>query len=76
MAADAGMHLIGWLPENVSDKSVAEKAALAGLSVAPVSGYNFHPPTRNGLMLGYTAFTEKQIKEGVRKLGRILREEI
>jgi len=27
-------------------------------------------------MLGYTAFTEKQIKEGVRKLGRILREEI
>jgi len=73
-AADAGMHVIGWLPENISDKRVAEKAALAGLSVAPVSGYNFHPPTRNGLMLGYTAFTEKQIKEGVRKLARILRE--
>ena len=72
-AADAGMHLIGWLPENISDKSVAEKAALAGLSVAPVSGYSFHQPTRNGLMLGYTAFTEKQIKEGVRKLARILR---
>ncbi len=70
--ADAGMHLVGWLPEGVSDKTVSQRASELGLRVAPVSNYSLNSTSRGGLLLGYTAFNEKQIKEGVRKLERVL----
>lgn len=74
--SDAGMHLVGWLPDEINVESVAEKAAAQKLKVSPIAAYSFskHPP--NGLILGYTSFTEKQIKAGVKKLARILRETI
>ena len=71
--AAAGMHLIGWLPEGISDQRIAEKAAANKLNFAPVSSYFVKSPQRGGLLLGYTAFNEKQIKRGVEKLAKILR---
>lgn len=70
--ADAGMHLVGWLPEGVCDKAISQKAAEQGFRVAPVSNYYLNKPERNGLLLGYTAFNEKQIRDGVRILRTIL----
>lgn len=70
--ADAGMHLVGWLPEGISDKLISEKAAEKGLKLAPISAYFNKKLPRGGLILGYTAFDEKQIKEGVIKLKKIL----
>lgn len=70
--SDAGMHLIGWLPEDVSDREISKKAFEIGLNVKAVSAYCRGGQKRNGLMLGYTAFNEKQIREGVRKLASIL----
>jgi GntR family transcriptional regulator/MocR family aminotransferase len=70
--ADAGMHLVGWLPEGVSDKSISEKAAEKGLKLAPISDYGHKKLPCGGLILGYTAFDEKQIKEGIIKLKEIL----
>ncbi|HVF87570.1 MAG TPA: PLP-dependent aminotransferase family protein [Pyrinomonadaceae bacterium] len=72
--AEAGMHLIGWLPPGLDDREVSRRAAEANLNVAPVSAYCTNQILRGGLLLGYTAFNERLIKQGVKKLGRVLNE--
>jgi GntR family transcriptional regulator/MocR family aminotransferase len=74
--ADAGMHVVGWLPEGVSDKAISRKAAEQNLKLAPISAYCAKGLPRGGLILGYTAFEKNQIKEGVKKLKAILSTEI
>ncbi len=66
--AAAGMHLVGWLSQGVSDALVAKKASEFGLKLAPISNYCIHNGQRSGLVLGYTGFDQKQIKQGVKKL--------
>jgi DNA-binding transcriptional MocR family regulator len=68
------MHLIGWLPEGISDCEVSRRAKEAGLKISPVSALCINETLRGGLLLGYTAFDEKQIKQGVKKLVRVLQE--
>jgi GntR family transcriptional regulator/MocR family aminotransferase len=70
--AEAGMHLIGWLPPGIDDRDVSRRAAEANLKIAPVSAYCLNQKLRGGLLLGYTAFNESQIKLGVKKLARVL----
>lgn len=70
--ADAGMHLIGWLPEGVDDRSVSQKALEQGLKLAAVSSFSDKKLERGGLVLGYTAFDESQIKQGVKLMKEIL----
>jgi GntR family transcriptional regulator / MocR family aminotransferase len=72
--AQAGMHLIGWLREGISDREVSRRAAKVDLNIAPVSTYCLSTKLRGGLLLGYTAYDEKQIKQGVKKLARVLNE--
>ncbi len=75
--ADAGMHLVGWLPEGVSDEAVSQKASEKGLKLAPVSAYySTKKAPRGGLILGYTAFDARQIKEGVKQIKAVLKDEI
>jgi GntR family transcriptional regulator/MocR family aminotransferase len=70
---DAGMHLVGWLKNGMSDELVARRAAEAGIVATPLSQLALMPQTRSGLMLGYTAFDLKAIREGVRRLKGVLR---
>jgi GntR family transcriptional regulator/MocR family aminotransferase len=70
--AKAGMHLIGWLPSGISDREVSRRAAEAGLNLAPVSAYCINQKLRGGLLLGYTAYDEKHIRQGIKKLARVL----
>lgn len=69
---DAGMHLVGWLPEGVDDQTISEKAAQRNLKLAPVSSYSGKKMKRGGLILGYTAFDDRQIKNGVKVMKEIL----
>jgi GntR family transcriptional regulator/MocR family aminotransferase len=72
--AEAGMHLIGWLPRGIDDRDVSRRAAEANLKIAPLSAYCIRQTLRGGMLLGYTAFNERQIKQGVKKLARVLNE--
>ena len=72
--AQAGMHLIGWLPDGISDREVSRRAAEVDLNIAPVSTYCISNEVRGGLLLGYTAYDDKQIRQGVKKLARSLNE--
>jgi GntR family transcriptional regulator / MocR family aminotransferase len=70
--AEAGMHLIGWLPENISDKQICVEAEKAEVEILPVSSLYLGEPRRNGLILGYAGAKEADLLEGVVKLKTIL----
>ena len=69
--AEAGMNLTAWLRGNASDLELSNKAAQVGVVVTPVSAYALEVKPRSGLLLGYAAFSTRQIREGVRKLAQI-----
>ena len=70
--ARAGMHLVAWLPQGVSDRNASTKAARYGVEAAPLSVYAATPRTRGALVLGYAAVNAKEIRAGVRKLAQAL----
>ncbi len=71
-ASGAGMHVVGWLPENYNDKIVTALAKENELIMSPVSDYSLKMKLRPGLLMGYTAFNKKQLAGGVRLLKKIL----
>ena len=64
----AGMQIIGWLPKSLKDKEVVEAAKKYNLIVNALSDYSIKFFKDPGLILGYTAFNEKEIKNGIKKL--------
>ena len=70
--AAAGMHLVGWLPEGVDDREASRRAADLGVEAPPVSLYGSVPGERGGLMLGYAAVGEGEMRAGVRGLATAL----
>ena len=74
--ADAGMHLVGWLPEGLDGLKLCRQAAALNLNLSSVSAYSTRPPERDGLILGYTGFNREQITAGVKKIKKILESDI
>src|SRR5215510_6611211 len=72
--SEAGMHLVGWLPPEVSDMEAARAASKHNVLALPLSAFSLMPVTRGALMLGYTAFDEREIRAGVRRLKTALAE--
>lgn len=68
--ADAGMHLIGCLPDGADDRE-ASRLAAPPLRVAtpPLSAYALAAQTRPALVLGYAAPSREEMHAGVRDLG-------
>ncbi len=73
-AADAGMHLVGWLPDDFDDREAARKAEAENIRLSSISEHSINEYGRNGLVFGYAAFDEKQIRNGIVKLTEILTE--
>ncbi|HVO75116.1 MAG TPA: PLP-dependent aminotransferase family protein [Ignavibacteriaceae bacterium] len=71
-ASPAGMHIILQLPKKSNDKKISEEALKRGIIVRPLSEYSIKFFPNPGLLLGYTAFEENQIREGIRELKLIL----
>lgn len=71
-ADEAGMHLIGWLAENIDDRQLSQLAAQQGIDVPAFSMYSEQKPERAGLLLGYAGVNEQEIREGVKHLARTI----
>lgn len=69
--AEAGLHFVAWLKAGLDDRAVSARMAAAGIEALPVSEYGLEPLSRGGLMLGYAAFDEEEIKAGVKTLHRV-----
>jgi GntR family transcriptional regulator/MocR family aminotransferase len=67
---EAGVHLIGWLPDGIGDENASQKALEQGIVVNPLSAYSSKKLFREGLILGYTAFSPGQIRNGVKRLAK------
>ncbi|HEY7392080.1 MAG TPA: PLP-dependent aminotransferase family protein [Bryobacteraceae bacterium] len=70
--SDAGQHLVAWLPAGSDDAAISAQAAAAGVIAPPLSAYSMEARLRPGLLLGYTAYNLRQIREGARKLAAVL----
>jgi len=66
--ADAGMHLVAWLPKGSDDREISNRAAAAGIAAPPLSAYYSARATRPALLLGYAAISARKIHEGARRL--------
>ena len=71
-ASEAGMYLIGWLLGDLNDQRASETAAAYGIEAPPLSTFRIEPGSSQGLLLGYTAFTEDEIRRGVKRLAEAL----
>jgi GntR family transcriptional regulator/MocR family aminotransferase len=72
-SAEAGIHCVGWLPVGMDDLALAVKAADYDLKLTPISSFGIEPLARKGFLLGYGGFGVQEIKEGVQRLGALLR---
>jgi GntR family transcriptional regulator / MocR family aminotransferase len=72
-SAHAGLHLVGWLPTGIDDRTAAARAAEHGVQAQPLSAHALQPPSRGGLLLGYAAVPQPEIEQGVRRLAEALR---
>lgn len=73
---EAGSHLVGWLPPGTDDQAVAAAAREAGLVTPALSSFSLEHRMRPGLVLGYGAFDEHTIEDGVDRLAEVLRRAI
>lgn len=72
---EAGMYLIGWLLNGMDDQRAAQRAANSGIEAPPLSAFRIEPVNTQdaqGLLLGYTAFSENEIRVGVQQLAETL----
>ena len=72
--ADAGMHLVGWLPRDISDQDATSAAIAQGVETIPLSSYAMAPLSRGALLLGYAGFATAAIRMGVKRLAVALRQ--
>ncbi len=70
---EAGMQLLARLPDGVDDRAAAHRAAAHGVDVWPLSIHHLEPAGRGGLLLGYAAVNEGELRDGVRRLATALR---
>jgi GntR family transcriptional regulator/MocR family aminotransferase len=71
---NTGVHLVVWLndvrPRDLD--ALIARAARAGVGIYSVAPCYAEPPRRAGLLFGYAALTEAEIRAGVRRLAELL----
>ena len=70
---DAGMHLIGWTNEGLSDLQAHTTMLEAGVESLPVSVYSLLADQRPGLVLGFSGVRPAQIPGAVETMARCLK---
>ena len=72
LVAEIQHHLVAWLPPGMDDLAAARQAASHGVDTVPLSSFGMEPMERGGLILGYAAVSEHEIRDGVRRLAAAL----
>jgi GntR family transcriptional regulator/MocR family aminotransferase len=70
--AEAGMHLLGWLPAGVDDRVASGRALAHDVEAPPLSSYSDEPLERGGLVLGYAGVDAGALAAGARRLAKAL----
>jgi GntR family transcriptional regulator / MocR family aminotransferase len=70
--SNGGLHLVGWLPNDVDDSEVARRTLHHHIQVWPLSQNYLTRPPRPGILLGYAGANHNQILAGIDVLDRVL----
>ncbi len=70
--AEAGMHLLGRLPEGTDDRDASRRAAGQGVEAPALSAHSIEASPAPGLLLGYATTKPGEIRKGVRRLATAL----
>ncbi len=70
-----GVQLASQLKTNASDVAVAEGLLKAGVETRALSDLCYGPACRNGLVLGFAAWSESEIEQAVRTMARCLKDD-
>jgi GntR family transcriptional regulator / MocR family aminotransferase len=62
------MYLVAWLPPGVDDRAAARIASAAGVETVPLCNFALRKLRRRGLVLGYSAYNVKMIREAAHRL--------
>jgi GntR family transcriptional regulator/MocR family aminotransferase len=69
---ESGLHTIGLLPSNISERSASKAALEQGVIVSPLDRFSIAPTSYNGLALGFGATNPREIRDGIAKLATVL----
>ncbi|HEX4427963.1 MAG TPA: PLP-dependent aminotransferase family protein [Frankiaceae bacterium] len=69
----AGMHLLTWLPDELSEEVLIARAAAAGIRLDALAPYRLTPGGPGGLVFGYAAINESAIPGAIRELASAIR---
>lgn len=69
---DAGLHTIGWLKKTNNDVEFAKLMFNYGIYTPPLTSYSFTKKSKPGLVFGYAAYSEQQIKNAIKKMAALL----
>ena len=70
---DAGMHLIAWLPPELSDTDIARQLAQYNIHTYALSDYSIKHALPPALLIGFAGTPENQARERVEALAQALR---
>lgn len=70
--ARAGTHVVLWPKSRDSEAKIVEAAAAKEVTIFGIGPYYFGRQKNPGLMLGYSRIDEKDIREGIRRLGEVI----
>ena len=66
-----GAHIVLWLRARLLEEGVIAAAAAQGVGIYGIARYFLSSPTRAGILLGYSRMTEREIREGIRRLSKV-----
>ncbi|MEE9255472.1 MAG: PLP-dependent aminotransferase family protein [Pseudomonadales bacterium] len=71
----SGLHLLAWVNDRTEQQvaGIMRGAVQKGVGVYPVSPYYLRPAPRPGLLFGFTALRPEEIREGIGRLGEVMR---
>jgi GntR family transcriptional regulator/MocR family aminotransferase len=72
--ANAGLHVFAWVKGKNGGpiRDASERAEEAGVGLYTADPFHAKPPGRTGLLLGYSALRERDIRDGIRRLAAAL----
>lgn len=65
---EAGMHLVGYLPDDANDAALSQRAAARDVVVPPLSAFYRGESKRKGLLIGYAGVPERDIRRAATRL--------
>ncbi|SJZ51389.1 MocR-like pyridoxine biosynthesis transcription factor PdxR [Selenihalanaerobacter shriftii] len=76
VAPEGGLNIWLELPQGLTANELYDKAFAAGINIAPGTVFYHNQPQTNKVRLSIAAVTEREIKEGIKKLGDVINKEL